>query len=77
MTAGYFFKDYLSGNSMIYVMMFLEGVLCVAVAVIAQAFWGLSTKYRNNKSSLIVIGISCAAYIAYPTGKYFITKFHV
>lgn len=75
MVAAYFFKDYFSGAVMVHMKMFLEGVLCVAVAVITQAFWGLSTKYRSNKSSVAVIVICCIVYVLYPTGNYESTKY--
>lgn len=45
----------------------LKGFMCVAVGLVAQAFWGLSTKFRSNYKSKVVF-IACALiYILHPT----------
>ena len=44
--------------------------MCVSTALIAQAFWGLSTKYRNNKQSISVIIICALIYTLFSSSTF-------
>lgn len=44
----------------------LNGFKCAAVAVVLQAFWGLSKKYREDKDSIGIFTICAVVYFLLP-----------
>lgn len=45
----------------------LSGFKCAAVAVVLQAFWGLSKKYREQNDSVILFTLCAVVYFLIPS----------